>query len=207
MEKGLLAKRVYVYKKNVYVYTNYYNIYFFIIILLLYYIFHFTLSFTYDPIQKKFWELKQTMKNKKAVSARINEYAYTKLQQNTTTISKSQYIEQAILHYNNKEQQNNEINIINAKIQQNNEIIKTIAKTQQQLKTQQKTLQKQLKQDTINPHQYIHAKKTLQNIKERTGTITQNQYQIQANKLGIPITQLKQLLKEDKQTQRRQETQ
>ena len=64
------------------------------------------------------------MKNKKAVSARINEYAYTKLQQNTTTITKSQYIEQAILHYNNKEQQNNEINIINTKIQQNNEIIK-----------------------------------------------------------------------------------
>lgn len=206
MKKGLLAKRVYVYKKNVYVYTNYYNIYFFIIILL-YYIFYFTLSFhVNDPIQKKFWELKQTM-NKKAVSARINEYAYTKLQQNTTTISKSQYIEQAILHYNNKEQQNNEINIINAKIQQNNEIIKTIAKTQQQLKHNKKTLQKQLKQDTINPHQYIHAKKTLQNIKERTGTITQDQYQIQANKLGIPITQLKQLLKEDKQTQRRQETQ
>ena len=70
-----------------------------------------------------------------------------------------------------------------------------------------KTLQKQLKQDTINPHQYIHTKKTLQNIKERTGTITQDQYQIQANKLGIPVTQLKQLLKEDKQTQRRQETQ
>ena len=111
--------------------------------------------------------------NKKAVSARINEYAYTKLQQNTTTITKSQYIEQAILHYNNKEQQNNEI-------------IKTIAKTQQQLK---------------------HNKKTLQNIKERTGTITQDQYQIQANKLGIPVKQLKQLLKEDKQTQRRQETQ
>ena len=132
--------------------------------------------------------------NKKAVSARINEYAYTKLQQNTTTISKSQYIEQAILHYNNKEQQNNEI-------------IKTIAKIQQQLKHNKKTLQKQLKQDTINPHQYIHAKKTLQNIKERTGTITQDQYQIQANKLGIPVTQLKQLLKEDKQTQRRQETQ
>jgi hypothetical protein len=156
--------------------------------------------------KKKFWELKQTM-NKKAVSARINEYAYTKLQQNTTTITKSQYIEQAILHYNNKEQQNNEINIINAKIQQNNEIIKTIAKTQQQLKHNKKTLQKQLKQDTINPHQYIHAKKTLQNIKERTGTITQDQYKIQANKLGIPVTQLKQLLKEDKQTQRRQETQ
>ena len=151
--------------------------------------------------------LKQTMKNKKAVSARINEYAYTKLQQNTTTITKSQYIEQAILHYNNKEQQNNEINIINAKIQQNNEIIKTIAKTQKQLKHNKKTLQKQLKQDTINPHQYIHAKKTLQNIKERTGTITQDQYQIQANKLGIPVTQLKQLLKEDKQTQRRQEPQ
>lgn len=206
MEKGLLAKRVYVYKKNVYVYTNYYNIYFFIIILLLYYIFYFTPFFHVDPTQKKIWELKQTM-NKKAVSARINEYAYTKLQQNTTTISKSQYIEQAILHYNNKEQQNNEINIINAKIQQNNEIIKTIAKTQQQLKHNKKTLQKQLKQDTINPHQYIHAKKTLQNIKERTGTITQDQYQIQANKLGIPITQLKQLLKEDKQTQRRQETQ
>ena len=147
------------------------------------------------------------MKNKKAVSARINEYAYTKLQQNTTTITKSQYIEQAILHYNNKEQQNNEINIINAKIQQNNEIIKTIAKTQKQLKHNKKTLQNQLKQDTINPHQYIHAKKTLQNIKERTGTITQDQYQIQANKLGIPVTQLKQLLKEDKQTQRRQETQ
>ena len=35
VEKGLLAKRVYVYKKNVYVYTNYYNIYF--IIILLYY--------------------------------------------------------------------------------------------------------------------------------------------------------------------------
>ena len=77
---------------------------------------------------------------KKTVSARINEYAYTKLQQNTTTITKSQYIEQAILHYNNKEQQNNEINIINAKIQQNNEIIKTIAKTQQQLKHNKKTL-------------------------------------------------------------------
>ena len=53
VEKGLLAKRVYVYKKNVYVYTNYYNIYF-IIILLLYYIFYFTLSFhVNDPIQKK----------------------------------------------------------------------------------------------------------------------------------------------------------
>ena len=207
MKKGLLAKRVYVYKKIVYVYTNYYNIYFlfyyFIIIL---YILFYSFFSRNDPTQKKIWELKQTM-NKKAVSARINEYAYTKLQQNTTTISKSQYIEQAILHNNNKEQQNKEINIINAKIQQKNEIIKTIAKTQQQLKHNKKTLQKQLKQDTINPHQYIHAKKTLQNIKERTGTITQDQYQIQANKLGITIKQLKQLLKEDKQTQRRQETQ
>lgn len=54
MEKGLLAKRVYVYKKNVYVYTNYYNIYFFIIILLLYYIFYFTPFFSRnDPTQKK----------------------------------------------------------------------------------------------------------------------------------------------------------
>ena len=37
-----------------------------------------------------------------------------------------------------QEQQNNEINIINAKIQQNSEIIKTIAKTQQQQKHNKK---------------------------------------------------------------------
>ena len=144
---------------------------------------------------------------KKQYTIEIYSSEGTIIQQNTTTITKSQYIEQAILHYNNHEQQNNEINIINAKIQQNNEIIKTIAKTQQQLKHNKKKLQKTQKNNTINPHQYIHAKKTLQNIKERTGIITQDQYQIQANKLGITIKQLKQLLKEDKQTQRRQEPQ
>ena len=53
VEKGLLAKRVYVYKKNVYVYTNYYNIYFIIILLLYYNILFYSFFSRNDPIQKK----------------------------------------------------------------------------------------------------------------------------------------------------------
>lgn len=149
--------------------------------------------------------------NKKTVSARIGEYAYNKIK-NAQIKNKSQYIEQAIICYNENTTTQQEIKTINAQIREIEAIHKicnditqtTITRLQKQKKKLQNQLNNEIK---TRPTQYTHSKTILQNIQKRKGTITQEQYQIQANKIGITITQLKQWLQEDEQTQRRQETQ